>query len=128
MALRSAAILLIALLSFVSTPVEAERLPARIFTTADGLANNLVTRIVPDSRGYLWFCTSEGLSRFDGHAFTTYGIDDGLPSATVNDLLETRDGTYWIATSQGLVRFDPLGTPGRTPAARPMFTQPSSTR
>ena len=101
--------------------VDAERLPARVFTTADGLANNAVNRIVHDSRGYLWFCTREGLSRFDGHGFTTYGIDEGLPSAFINDVLETREGTYWIATSGGLVRFDPLGTPGQPPNPRPMF-------
>ena len=81
--------------------VDAERLPARVFTTADGLANNAVNRIVHDSRGYLWFCTREGLSRFDGHGFTTYGIDEGLPSAVINDLIETREGPYWIATSKG---------------------------
>jgi len=121
-ALRTAAIVLSALFAFISTPVEAERLPARIFTTADGLANNTVIRIVPDSRGYLWFCTREGLSRFDGHRFTTYGIDEGLPSAVINDLLETREGTYWVATSGGLVLFDPLGTPAPANGNRPMFS------
>ena len=83
MALRPAVISLLVLLSLAPAPAHAERLPARIFTTADGLANNVVTRIVLDSRGYLWFCTREGLSRFDGHDFTTYGIDEGLPSAVV---------------------------------------------
>jgi ligand-binding sensor domain-containing protein len=62
----------------------AERLPTKIFTTADGLANNVVHRIVRDSHGYLWFCTREGLSRFDGYSFTTYGIDDGLPATEIN--------------------------------------------
>jgi ligand-binding sensor domain-containing protein len=80
--------------------VDAERLPARVFTTADGLANNGVKRIVHDSRGYLWFCTREGLSRFDGHGFTTYTVDEGLPSAVVNDLVETREG---IAFDDGSV-------------------------
>ena len=60
-----------------------------------------IHRIVRDSRGYLWFCTREGLSRFDGHGFTTYGIDEGLPSAVINDLIETSEGIYWIATSRG---------------------------
>jgi ligand-binding sensor domain-containing protein len=96
----------------------AARLPTKIFTTADGLANNLVNRIVADSHGYLWICTREGLSRFDGYSFTTYGIEEGLPSAVVNGLLETTEGRYWIATDRGLVRFDPLGTIAATPLPR----------
>ena len=66
----------------------AERLPIKSYTTADGLANNAVNRILRDSRGFLWFCTGEGLSRFDGYSFTNYGIEQGLPSAIVNDLLK----------------------------------------
>jgi len=46
-----------------------ERLPLRVYTTADGLVGNTVDRIERDSRGYLWFCTRDGLSRFDGHEF-----------------------------------------------------------
>ena len=121
MALRSAAISLLALLSFAA-PAHSQRLPAKTFTTADGLANNVVNRIVSDSRGYLWFCTREGLSRFDGHGFTTYGIDDGLPSAVIYDLVETRQGIYWIATSRGLVRFDPLGAAKPASDAGAMFS------
>jgi ligand-binding sensor domain-containing protein/two-component sensor histidine kinase len=88
---------------------EGERLPVKLYTTADGLAHNSVNRIVRDSRGFLWFCTFEGLSRFDGYRFTTYGTDQGLPSQVVNDLLETREGQYWVATGAGLCRFDPKG-------------------
>jgi ligand-binding sensor domain-containing protein/signal transduction histidine kinase len=108
----------------------AERLPIKIYTTGDGLANNLVHRIVRDSRGFLWFCTFEGLSRFDGYNFTTYGTEQGLPSPVVNDLLETRDGQYWVATAAGLCRFNPRGrarphaqgTGQESATAQPMFT------
>ena len=103
-------------------PARAEHLPTKIFTTADGLANNVVNRIIRDSHGYLWFCTREGLSRFDGYSFTTYGMDDGLPASEINDLLETPEGLYWIATNRGVVRFDPLGTRRAPRGARPMFT------
>ncbi|HET8674414.1 MAG TPA: two-component regulator propeller domain-containing protein, partial [Blastocatellia bacterium] len=89
----------------------AERLPVKIYTTADGLGHNVIHRVVRDSRGFLWFCTREGLSRFDGYSFTNYGLEHGLPSAIVNDLLETPDGQYWVATSAGLCRFNPLGKP-----------------
>jgi ligand-binding sensor domain-containing protein/two-component sensor histidine kinase len=95
--------------------VLAERLPLKSYTTADGLAHNNVQRIVRDSRGFLWFCTFEGLSRFDGYSFLSFGVDQGLPSPVVNDLLETRDGRYLVATDGGLCLFNPKGSPRRTP-------------
>jgi ligand-binding sensor domain-containing protein len=98
-----------AALLILSVNISAERLPIKTYTTADGLAHNVVNRIVRDSRGFLWLCTREGLSRFDGYSFINYGLEHGLPSAIVNDLLETREGSYWVATSGGLCRFDPHG-------------------
>lgn len=79
----------------------AERLPIKTFTTADGLAHDTVRRIVLDSRGFLWFCTAQGLSRFDGQHFFTYGAAHGLPTISINDLLETSQGEYWVATNGG---------------------------
>src|SRR5580658_1569623 len=49
----------------------AELLPIRSYSTADGLAANRVDRIVVDSRGFVWRCTPEGLSRF-GKAKAAY--------------------------------------------------------
>ena len=76
-----------ALLVLVFGVVEAERLPIKTYTTADGLAHNSVLRIVRDSRGFLWFCTYEGLSRFDGYNFSSFGTAQGLASPIVNGLL-----------------------------------------
>ena len=95
--------------------VRAERLPVKTYTTTDGLAHNSVERIVRDSRGFLWFCTFEGLSRFDGYAFKTYGIDQGLPSPVVHDLLETRTGEYWVATGVDSA----ASIPGELPSHKP---------
>jgi ligand-binding sensor domain-containing protein/signal transduction histidine kinase len=89
--------------------VRGEQLPVKSYTIADGLARDFVNRIRLDSHGFIWFCTAEGISRFDGYAFTNYGVNDGLPHRNVNDFLETRDGIYLFATSGGLVQFNPLG-------------------
>ena len=109
--------------------VNAERLPIKPYTVADGLPNNVINKIVRDSRGFLWFCTSEGLSRFDGYSFTNFGVDQGLPHSTVNDFLETRSGELWVATNGGLVLFNPKGEPasrivltGDKGEVAPMFT------
>src|SRR5258707_11271697 len=91
----------------------AEKLPLKIYTAADGLAHNSVNRIVRDSRGYLWFCTSEGLSRLDGYEFHNFGRRDGLPHRVVNDVLETRTGELWIATAGGLCQYEPKGSGNR---------------
>lgn len=97
------------LLVMADLAVMAERLPIKRYTSADGLARDYILRIVRDSRGFLWFCTSEGLSRFDGYRFTNYGVEHGLPGRIVYDLLETRSGVYWVATNNGICRFDTTG-------------------
>ncbi|MGH9821845.1 MAG: two-component regulator propeller domain-containing protein [Blastocatellia bacterium] len=97
--------LFLSLLFVLSGHTLAERLPIRTYTTADGLPRDYITRIVQDSRGFLWLCTHEGLSRFDGYKFTNYGTEQGLGDREVNDFLETRAGVYWAATSKGLCRF-----------------------
>jgi ligand-binding sensor domain-containing protein/signal transduction histidine kinase len=89
------------ILGLLATVATAERLPIKVYTTADGLAGSDILNIVPDSRGFLWFATRNGLSRFDGTEFRNYTTDDGLPHPVVNDFLETSDGEYWIATNGG---------------------------
>src|SRR5262245_36700092 len=89
----------------------SERLPIKVYTTVDGLPRDHINRVVQDSKGFLWFCTSEGLSRFDGYKFSNYTTDQGLPSRQVNDFLETRNGTYWVATDKGVCRLNTEALP-----------------
>src|SRR5260370_24147868 len=75
---------------FASTPqISAQRLPLKSYTVAEGLPNNVINKIVRDSRGFLWFCTCEVLSRFGGYSFSNYGVDQALRRAVVNNFLET---------------------------------------
>ena len=88
--------------------VTAEQLPVRVYSTADGLANNTVWNIVPDPGGFVWFATSEGVSRFEGQSFTTFGVGDGLPDRTVWTFLPSH-GQYWVGTRGGVARLTPDG-------------------
>jgi ligand-binding sensor domain-containing protein/two-component sensor histidine kinase len=112
----------------LATALHAEQLPIKTYTTADGLVSNKISRIARDRRGFLWFCTEDGLSRFDGYTFTNYTTQQGLPVNWVDDFLETRDGVFLVATSAGLCIFDPKGVPlaqdkvARQASIRPMFT------
>ncbi|KIC90521.1 hypothetical protein HY58_11255 [Flavihumibacter sp. ZG627] len=51
-------------------------------TIANGLADNTVLCITKDSRGFFWFGTNEGLSRYDGVHFKNYFARPG------NDVLQ----------------------------------------
>ncbi len=105
---RVTAIVILLLIAVAQS--RAEQLPIRTYTTADGLARDGVHKIVTDPRGYLWFCTYDGLSRFDGYEFVNYGVAHGLPHRSVHDLLITRKGDYWVATSAGVARFNALAS------------------
>src|SRR5688572_15682775 len=106
---RTAASVLVVLVA--ATFAAAERLPIRIYSVGEGLPHNVIHRIVRDSRGFLWFCTADGLALFDGYRFSNFGVADGLPRPAVRELVETRDGEYLVATSGGVSRFSPRGDP-----------------
>ena len=101
-------LLLVALLLAASLiRAHSEQLPVRTYTTADGLGSSVISNLMRDSHGFMWFCTRDGLSRFDGSRFVTYQVGDRNAPPGVEQILETRDGIYWIATTGGLYRFDP---------------------
>src|SRR5260370_19845196 len=87
--------------------VHGAQLPLRRYSTADGLASNAVYSIASDSRGFLWFATAEGLSRFDGYGFANQTESTGLPHGAVRQVLIGRNGNYWLAMSAGLGRVRP---------------------
>ncbi|HEY5946185.1 MAG TPA: two-component regulator propeller domain-containing protein, partial [Kofleriaceae bacterium] len=99
-------IALLCLLALVGS-ARAEHLPFRTYTTSDGLPNNRVEHGTRDARGFLWFATAGGVSRFDGEQFVTYGTADGLPADETNDVLAAHDGTIWAATDGGVAWLDP---------------------
>jgi signal transduction histidine kinase/ligand-binding sensor domain-containing protein/DNA-binding response OmpR family regulator len=53
-----------------------------VYTTADGLPNNVIFGLLEDAKGDLWISTNRGLSRFNPQTkkFKNFGIEDGLQS------------------------------------------------
>lgn len=103
-------------LALLASAARGERLPVQRFGTAEGLAEETVTALLRDTRGYLWVGSLNGLSRFDGERFKVYGLEDGLPRLRVFSLAEGKDGSVCVATGGGLVRLDAAQT-----ASRPVF-------
>ena len=78
------------------------------FSVPDGLPSTLVTAILQDRQGYLWFGTqSGGVSRYDGVQFTTFTTENGLGDNVVGSIVEDRHGHLWFGTqSGGVSRYD----------------------
>jgi len=79
---------------------------------SDGLVSNLVHCGLLDSRGYMWFGTHTGLSRWDGIEFKNFSPDSkdssSIAAALTTDLLEDENGHIWIASHHGpLCRYIP---------------------
>src|SRR5436190_23393032 len=90
---------------YLTPNTRAERLPLKIYTSADGLGSSFVDFLMRDSRGFMWFCTRDGLSRFDGARFVTYRVGDQNSPPGIETISQTSDGSYWIATTGGYYRF-----------------------
>ncbi len=98
----------ISLLLLAPNYLFAGQLATKSYTPAEGLVHERVRAIKRDSRGFLWFGTGDGLSRFDGFSFTNYNSAQGLQEPALNDLVERRGGEYWLATNGGAILFNPL--------------------
>ena len=94
-----------------TAPVPSNTARFDTISMADGLSDDVVYSILQDRRGYMWFGTGNGLTRYDGYQYTVYRTEPGDPTSLAHDMVpviyETPNGDLWIGTAAGLDRFDP---------------------
>ncbi|KFN46314.1 ligand-binding sensor domain-containing diguanylate cyclase [Arenimonas composti] len=74
-----------------------------IWTTRDGLPHNQVNSIAQTREGYLWFATWEGVVRYNGQEFRSFGRQN-VPEIRDNGIRSVRvspSGALVVATSRG---------------------------
>ncbi len=76
------------------------------YSTEQGLAQSQVSAMCQDKKGYLWFATFGGVSRFDGISFTSYSKSDGLVENQVYTIFEDSQHRLWFGAIGGYSRFD----------------------
>ncbi|MBK6754097.1 MAG: response regulator [Flavobacteriales bacterium] len=112
-ALRIAVLALVSVMSLCSRAQEDTLyLPFRALTIEDGLSQGMVSSIIQDRAGFMWFATKDGLNRYDGYSFRVFRHDPA-DSSTVRDnfiqaIHEDRAGLLWVGTNSGLDVFDPV--------------------
>lgn len=65
-----------------------------------------VYRILAARTGDVWFCTSQGVYRYDGKFFTNYASADGLSFKNVTSIMEDKTGNTWLGAEGGVCWFD----------------------
>ncbi len=92
---------LIISLIFISNFVFAQINIHKNITTEHGLVNGQVSAILQDSKGYIWFGTYDGVSKWDGNNFENIRTHNGMLSSAILDIKEAPDGKIYFANYQG---------------------------
>ncbi len=99
-------------LSFLnSTSTIAQSLIFSHLNIENGLSDRSVLAIAQDDRGFMWFCTKEGLNRFDSRTIKVYRATrtqkNELSFPYVMCILSDSHHSLWIGTGNGLNRYRP---------------------
>jgi ligand-binding sensor domain-containing protein len=73
----------------------------RHFDVSEGLPSSTVYQAFQDSKGYVWFCTEAGITRFDGTYIENFTMDDGLADNEIFGLFEDSKGRIWTRSYNG---------------------------
>jgi signal transduction histidine kinase/ligand-binding sensor domain-containing protein len=107
-----------------------------LFTTDEGLPDDMISQILPDDHGRLWFGSRRGLfsvrrsdllavadERADRVDTVPLGRDEGLVGASALNTTQPmswkgHDGRLWFTTFEGVVGVDPTASMPARPAPR----------
>ncbi len=82
----------------------AQQYPVTNYTKDRGLPGNQVWGIYQDDKGYMWFCTSSGLIKYNGKSYKIFGTEDGLLDEIPLGITSDEKGNLWIAYDYGISR------------------------
>lgn len=71
---------------------------------SNGLVDNIITCIYQDQDRFMWFGSSNGLSRYEGKQIRNFSVDNAR--MYVSDIKETSDDKLWVIANEYLYCFD----------------------
>lgn len=100
----------LALARFANLQAQPHDIEFERISLEQGLSQSVVTCILQDRKGFLWFGTMDGLNQYDGYGFTIYKHDaqnaNSLSDNSITAIYEDRLGMLWIGTRDGLNCFE----------------------
>lgn len=80
------------------------------YTQRDGLASDITLHALKDKRGFVWFATRHGLSRYDGLHFKNYPYNpsdtNGIRGRRLYNIVADPQGRIWISMETGVCYYD----------------------
>jgi signal transduction histidine kinase/ligand-binding sensor domain-containing protein/CheY-like chemotaxis protein len=76
-----------------------------VYTTRDGLSNDMITKIYEDHRGNLWIGTEDGLNLLENKKFTIYTTRQGLSDGRIKGICEDSQNNLWVGTFSSGVNY-----------------------
>jgi len=109
--LKISILILSSLLSSVGTLMSQPEAYFEHYGAENGLPQHTITDILQDKKGFMWFSTWDGLSKFDGYTFTTYHLPFSnmveTKSSRIDNLYEDKYNNIWILSYDNQAfRFD----------------------
>jgi len=77
-----------------------------MFKEDEGLAKDVVSDMLEDKNGELWFATEFGIGRYDGKKFSRYTPLESIANNSVNSILEDNSGHLWFGMEGDLCMYD----------------------
>ncbi len=72
------------------------------YNRSEDKIGNQVWDIYQDSKGYMWFATSAGLSRYNGWKYDVYNQESGLIESFAFSVREDKKGNFWAGGPGGI--------------------------
>jgi diguanylate cyclase (GGDEF)-like protein len=82
--------------------LRAQEYNFRNFGVSEGLNNLAIRQIFQDRVGFIWVSTENGIFRYDGDRFETFGQEQGLPPNSRATLGDAPDGSLLVGGDFGL--------------------------
>lgn len=106
-------IFLVLIISFLAlVPLHAQiKFRIDYYGTESGLSHSMITNIIKDQEGFMWFGTWNGINRFDGKKFVSYKPSPKdkfqLENDRIDQLLDDGHGSIWLrAYDHHIYKFD----------------------
>ena len=98
-------ILLVLVGNALTNRILAQSISSIFIDQSKGLYSEHLYTSIQDKKGFYWFCSRNGVFKYDGKKSTRYSMEDGLGDNTNFTILEDSKGGIWFGGFNGTISY-----------------------